>query len=85
MLVKNIEMNYANNFTKVVQMARKVEQMTKIKTSRSFFKIGAETIQRLITNMNKNFEKYNTKVVPMEHKMASMCKNCETRNNFILG
>ena len=33
MLVTNIEMNFVNNFTKVVQMAWKVEQMTKIETA----------------------------------------------------
>ena len=76
MLITNMDMIFENTVTKLVQMAHKVAQMTKIHTSLNCLKVGTEPISNmLITNMDMIFENTVIKLVQIAHKMAQMTKN----------
>ena len=78
-LVMNMDEDFENIVTKVVQMAQNWHKWQTIEIARNCLKIGAKpTSSLLIMNMDNDFENVVTKVVQMAQKVAQMTKywNC---------
>ena len=74
-LIMNIDKDFQNIVSKVLQMAQKVAQKwhkcPKIEIALNYLEICTETISNmLITNMNRAFENVITYMLQMAHKVV---------------
>ena len=73
MLITNMDKDFQNIVTKLVQMAHKVTQISK---SLNGMDLSTEpSSNMLITNMDINFENIVNKWVQMAHKVAKISKH----------
>ena len=82
MLVMNMDEDFENIVTKVVQMAQKWHKWPNIEIAQNYLKLGVKSISNvLVMNMDEDFENIVTKVVQMAqnwHKWQTIeiARNC---------